>query len=133
MAGSTKRKQNIARLTDWKQAQTERTRENLNAALGRFESGKLINFRKGQKLTRLALAMEAGVAQDTPFSRYRSGHTKEGQYRFPEVVARFEALRRKLSRNTGAVSLREKVKELKQTNRYLSVRLEANRRVVNES
>lgn len=131
MVGPQKRRKNIKKLTDWKQAQAEHTRERLDSALGRFELGKLINVAKGQKLTRLALAKEAGVAADTPFSRYRIGHAKEGEYRFPEIVRRFDSLRGKLSSKDQNRSLRQNVKELKQTNKHLSARLEANRRVVN--
>jgi hypothetical protein len=131
MAGSAKGKRNINKLSDWKQAQAERTRDRLEAALDRFESGKVINVAKDQKLTRLALAKEAEVAPDTPFSRYRIDNSRAGEYRFPEVVGRFDALRKRLSGKSRDRSLREEVKELKQANKHLNARLEANRRVVN--
>lgn len=118
-------------LTVWKRNQSERTREQLSAALDRFESGKLINLPSGQRLSRLSFAKEAVVAEDTPFSRYRPGHPKAGEYRFPDVVSRFEVLRQKISRRKANLSLRKKITELGTTIKELERRLEANRRVVN--
>lgn len=40
--------------------------------------------------------MEAGgKSKDTPLSRYGKGHPKAGQYRFPDVAARFHKLKAK--------------------------------------
>lgn len=118
-------------LAIWKRNQSERTREKLSAALDRFESGKLINLPSGQRLSRLSFAKEAVVAEDTPFSRYRPGHPKAGEYRFPDVVSRFEVLRKRVSRRKVDLSLRKRITELGTTIKQLEKRLEANRRVVN--
>lgn len=118
-------------LAGWKRNQSERTRKQLSVALDRFESGKLINLPSGEKLSRRSFAREADVAEDTPFSRYRPGHPKAGEYRFPDVVSRFELLRKKGFRRNNDRSLRKNIIELKGTIRDLEERLEANRRVVN--
>jgi hypothetical protein len=125
------KKERGAELVDWKQKQSEGTRQFLEAALNRFESRKLINFPNNQKLTRLSLAKEAGVAEDTPFSRYRPGHPKAGEYRFRDVVRRFEALRKKFSRRDLGPELKKKNAELKTSETQLKNLLEASRRVVN--
>ncbi len=116
---------------DWKRRQSELTHEQLLAALDRLESGKVIHVPKTQNLTRAAFAKEACVAEDTPFSRYRPGHAKEGQYRFPDVVQRFNTLRERPTRRTDLRSLKEKIRERDATIKSLDERLKASRRVVN--
>lgn len=99
--------------------------------MDRFESGKVIQVPKTQKLTRAAFAKEACVAEDTPFSRYRPGHAKEGQYRFPDVVERFNTLRESPTRRTDLRALKEQIRERNAMIKSLSERLKASRRVVN--
>src|SRR5712692_8631136 len=120
-----------AQLKTWKRKQAERTREQLHAALDRFESGKVVHVPKSQGVTRAALAKEASVAEDTAFSRYRSGHVQTGQYRFPDIVKRFELLRKKSSRQDVRHSLKKEIIGLKATVKNLEAMLKASRRVVN--
>lgn len=131
MTSRPTRKNRATKLKDWKRRQSEDTRKRLDDALDRFESGKLVNLPRGQKLTRKALAAEAGVSADTPFARYRLGHPQAGQYRFPEVVWRFKLLRKKALPRNSSLSLKKQVTELKVTNKHLGVQLRASRTVVN--
>jgi hypothetical protein len=131
MTGDSKRRKKGSKLADWKRQQSEHTHEHLDAALDRFEAGDLSHVPKNQKLTRLALAKEAGVARDTPFSRYRSGHAKASEYRFPEIVRRFELLRKKSSEREPKRSAKEEITELRGTVGHLDDRLKASRRVIN--
>jgi hypothetical protein len=131
MGIASKQDKRGTQLSVWKRKQSERTRQQLDAALDRFESGELINLPAGQRLTRLSFAKEACVAEDTPFSRYRPGHPKEGEYRFPEEVRRFELLRKVKSRRDVGSLLKKKNAELRDTVRQLERKLEASRRVVN--
>src|SRR5437764_10264588 len=125
------RTERSAQLKEWKRKQAERTRKQLHAALDRFESGKVIHVPKNQRITRAALAKEAPVAEDTAFSRYRSGHAQAGQYRFPDIVKRFELLRRKSSRLDVSHSLKKQITAMKATVTSLEAMLKASRRVVN--
>jgi hypothetical protein len=68
---------------------------------------------KHSKLTRLNLATEAGVSRDTPFSRYRSGHEKAGQYRFPQVTTEFFTFRQKKKLKPKDAKYRAEVQSLK--------------------
>ncbi len=120
-----------SQLAAWKRKQSERTREQLNSALDRFGSGKLVNLPAGRKLTRISFAKEAGVAEDTPFARYRAGHPKAGEYRFPEEVRRFEGLRKDTSRRNVGPSLKKKISELRAEVRHVEKSLVASRRVIN--
>lgn len=124
-------KQRGTELAAWKRKQSEHTREQLSAALDRFESGKLIHLPKGHRLTRLNLAKEAGVTKDTPFARFRSGHPKAGEYRFPEEVRRFEVRRKKTSPRNVVPSLRKEITKLRASVRQLEEMLKASRCVVN--
>ena len=99
--------------------------------MDRFESGKVIHVPKNQRVTRAALAKEASVAEDTAFSRYRSGHAQTGQYRFPDIVKRFELLRKKSSGHDVRDSLKKETTGLKATVKNLEAMLKASRRVVN--
>lgn len=92
---SDKKNKRGSHLADLKKQEAEQTAEKLTKALDRFEYGGLERLPEGSKLTRLNLAKEAGVARETPFSRYRQDHPKAGEYRFPEVVERFKRLRKK--------------------------------------
>ncbi len=99
--------------------------------MDRFESGEVIQVPKTQRLTRAAFAKEASVAEDTPFSRFRPGHPQQGQYRFPDAVERFNALRDKSTRQNDRHSLKSKIRDLGVTVKDLRGRLKASRRVVN--
>ncbi len=120
-----------AHLADWKKHESERTNAQLNEALGRFKSGKLMRLPKGAKLTRLNFATEAGVSKDTPFSRFRQGHPKAGEYRFPQVVDQFKRLREKLRAKPKEEARDEEIAKLKVTNAELERMLYASRCVVN--
>jgi hypothetical protein len=118
-------------LADWKKKESKKTGEELNKALDRFECGKPIRIPKGSKLTRLNLAAEAGLSRDTPFSRYRKGHPKAGEFRFPQAVARFNRLRAKSrSKSKGKIAADE-IALLKTTVAELEGSLTASRWVVN--
>lgn len=118
-------------LADWKKKESEKTGEELDKALNRFKSGKLIRLPKGSKLTRSSLAAEACVAKDTPFSRYRKGHPKAGQYRFPQVVERFNNLREKRRAKPKGKTGVDEIARWKNTADELDAMLRASRRVVN--
>jgi hypothetical protein len=92
---SDKKNKRGSHLADLKKREAEQTDEKLTKALDRFENGRLERLPDDSKLTRLNLAKEAGVARETPFSRYRQDHPKAREYRFPEVVERFKRLRKK--------------------------------------
>lgn len=118
-------------LADWKKKESRKTGEELNKALDRFESGKLIRIPKGSKLTRLNLAAEAGLARDTPFSRYRKGHPKAGEFRFPQAVARFNHLRAKSRRKSKGKAAADEIARLKTTVAELEGSLARSRWVAN--
>jgi hypothetical protein len=120
-----------AQLADWKKRESEQTSVHLNEALDRFKSGKLIRLPRGSKLTRLNLATEAGVSKDTPFSRYRKGHPKGGEYRFPQVVDEFIHLRQKRRAAPKGKTETNEITKLKATNAELESMLFASRCVVN--
>lgn len=72
----------------------ERTRITLHRALDRFESHRTVNVPVGTKLTVRTLAEEAYVSKDTPLSKHRRGQHLS-QYRFPDVVERFNRIKEK--------------------------------------
>lgn len=120
---STKdRKANHALLKNREQT-AERTRVSLQHALDRFEHCQLLRLPEDSKLTVRNLAEEADVAKDTAFARHQKGHQHEGQHRFPDVVARFAELKRKLKkrhipkqdpRENQIAQIRERVTEMDQ-------------------
>lgn len=118
-------------LANWKREQAIGTGKRLEEALDRFRSGKLINLPKGAKLTRLSLAQEAGVAEDTTFSRFRKGHPQVGEYRFPEAVKEFNSLRDKLHFKKSQRSGKEEIAKLKRVIKELERSLSASRIVTN--
>lgn len=128
---SHEEKRRGSHLLDWKKKESEKTGEELDKALDRFKSGKLIRLPKGSKLTRSNLAAEAGVAKDTPFSRYRKGHPKARQYRFPQVVERFNSLREKKRAKPKGKTGTDEIARWKNTAEELDAMLCASRRVVN--
>ncbi len=65
----------------------------LQGALDRFEKNSQVVVPVGTKLTIRTLAQEAGVSKDTPLSRFRKGQAQAGEFRFPDVVARFHKLK----------------------------------------
>lgn len=118
-------------LAEWKRKESEKTGEELDKTLDRFESGKLIRIPKGSKLTRSNLAAEAGLAKDTPFSRYRKGHPKAGEFRFPHAVARFDSLRAKSRPKPKEKTGLNEIAKWKTAFTELEGVLAASRRVVN--
>lgn len=91
-----RRAPSVTALLEQRKSSAERTRVRLLEALDRFEQGALVNLPPGSKLTVRNLAAEAKVSKDTPLSRYPKGHLNAGEYRFPEVVAKFNLLKEKL-------------------------------------
>jgi len=94
---------------------SERTRLKLHQALDRFEHDHLLILPPGSKLTIRNLALEADVSKDTPLSRYRRDQPNGGDYRFPDIVARFNKLKtRKHTRPSGNDLKEAKIQELRQ-------------------
>jgi hypothetical protein len=127
---SDKKNKRGAHLADLKKREAEQTAERLMKALDRFEHGGLENLKEGSKLTRLNLAAEAGVARETPFSRYRQDHPNAGACRFPKVVERFERLRAK-GKRTPRPDDPDEVAQLKAANVELQNALSTSRIVAN--
>jgi exonuclease VII small subunit len=94
---------------------SERTRLKLHQALDRFEHGQLLILPAGSKLTIRNLAQEAEVSKDTPLSRYRKDQPNDGDYRFPDIVARFNKLKARKHTRQSRNDLKEaKIQELRQ-------------------
>jgi hypothetical protein len=94
---------------------SEPTRLKLHHALDRFEHDQLLILPPGSKLTIRNLALEADVSKDTPLSRYRKDQPNGGDYRFPDIVARFNKLKtRKHTRPSGNNLKEAKIQELRQ-------------------
>ena len=130
MSDNKKNKRGL-HLADLKKLEAEQTAKKLTKALDRFENGKLERLKEGTKLTRLNLATEAGVAKDTPFSRYREGHPQAHTYRFPEIVERFNRLRKNGRPEPQPEPNPDTVAELKDTISELRGALSASRCVAN--
>jgi exonuclease VII small subunit len=94
---------------------SERTRLKLHQALDRFEHDQLLILPPGSKLTIRNLAQEAEVSKDTPLSRYRKDQPNGGDYRFPDIVARFNKLKARKTTHPSSNDLKEaKIQELRQ-------------------
>jgi exonuclease VII small subunit len=94
---------------------SERTRLKLHQALDRFEHDQLLILPPGSKLTIRNLALEADVSKDTPLSRYRKDQPNGGDYRFPDIVARFNKLKTRKPTRPSSNNLKEvKIQELRQ-------------------
>jgi exonuclease VII small subunit len=94
---------------------SERTRLKLHQALDRFEHDQLLILPQGSKLTIRNLAQEAEVSKDTPLSRYRNDQPNGGDYRFPDIVARFNKLKARKTTRPASNDLKEaKIQELRQ-------------------
>jgi hypothetical protein len=94
---------------------SEQTRLKLHQALDRFEHDQLIIIPPSSKLTIRNLALEAEVSKDTPLSRYRKNQPNGGDYRFPDIVARFNKLKaRKHARPSGNDLKEAKIQEMHQ-------------------
>jgi hypothetical protein len=115
-----------------KERQSESTRKAINQALARFEIGKLEKLPKYSKLTRLNLSLEAGVTRDTPFARYRKDSEKVGEYRYPEIVDKFNSLRENQKKNNSkGTKVKQQVIIYKSQIRELQDLLAMSRNVVN--
>jgi exonuclease VII small subunit len=94
---------------------SERTRLKLHQALDRFEHDQLLILPPGSKLTIRNLALEADVSKDTPLSRYRKDQPNGGDYRFPDIVTRFNKLKTRKPTRPSSNNLKEvKIQELRQ-------------------
>jgi exonuclease VII small subunit len=94
---------------------SERTRLKLHQALDRFEHDELLILPPGSKLTIRNLAQEAEVSKDTPLSRYRKDQPNGGDYRFSDIVARFNKLKARKTTRRSSNDLKEaKIQELRQ-------------------
>ena len=94
---------------------SERTRLKLHQALDRFEHDHLLILPLDSKLTIRNLALEADVSKDTPLSRYRKDQPNGGDYRFPDIVARFNKLKTRKPNRLSNNDLKEtKIQELRQ-------------------
>ncbi len=94
---------------------SERTRLKLHQTLDRFEHDQLLILPPGSKLTIRNLALEAEVSKDTPLSRYRKDQPNGGDYRFPDIVARFNKLKARNTTRPSSNDLKEvKIQELRQ-------------------
>jgi hypothetical protein len=66
-------------------------------------------------LTIRNLGLEADVSKDTPLSRYRKDQPNSGDYRFPDIVARFNKLKTRKPTRLSNNDLKEtKIQELRQ-------------------
>ena len=94
---------------------SEQTRLKLHQTLDRFEHDQLLILPPGSKLTIRNLALEAEVSKDTPLSRYRKDQPNGGDYRFPDIVARFNKLKARKATRPSSNDLKEaKIQELRQ-------------------
>lgn len=122
----------IAALLEQRARSAESTRLRLHQALDRFEHDQLVNLPRGMKLTVRNLAAEAEVSKDTPLSRYRGGRRGRGEYRFPDVAARFISLKEKLARRPAAGHSKDvKIQELREVIKVLREQLLLAHRVNN--
>jgi exonuclease VII small subunit len=94
---------------------SECTRLKLHQAIDRFEHDQLLILPPSSKLTIRNLALEAEVSKDTPLSRYRKDQPNGGDYRFPDIVARFNKLKTRKPTGPSSNDLKEaKIQELRQ-------------------
>lgn len=115
MSAKTKITRQFKALLEQRVESSERTGLRLQQALDRFENGQLITLPPGSKLTIRNLALEAQVSKDTPLSRYRKDQPHGGDYRFPEIVARFNKLKSEKAARSTTNNLNEaKLQELRQ-------------------
>lgn len=125
------KKRNTAGLLAHRRESVEKTRVRLHQALDRFEHRQLINLPRDSPLTVRNLAAEAEVSKDTPLSRCRKGQS--GEYRFPDIVARFRALQKKLRGAPTPKSPKDrKIQELREVIKDVKEKLLAACRVNNQ-
>jgi hypothetical protein len=110
-----KKNRNIRGLLQNRHDSVEQTRILLHQALDRFEHGQLIRLSKDTKLTVRNLAEEAGLSKDTPLSRYKKDQSKAGEYRFPDVVERFNSIKSKKATKKDNGNFKDlKIRELRE-------------------
>lgn len=108
------------------------TNKRLHEALDRFEQNCLKVIPLGTKLSLRNLALEAGVNKDTPFSRYKNISVLAGNYRFPEIVARFKKLKSQVEISANKNNLKNQLTELRETIREYEKKFIKQCRVINE-
>jgi exonuclease VII small subunit len=115
MRPQTKNNRQFKALLQQRAESSERTRLKLHQALDRFEHNQLLTLPPGSKLTIRNLALEAEVSKDTPLSRYRKDQQHAGDYRFPDIVVRFNKLKARKPTRPSNNDLKEaKIQQLRQ-------------------